>query len=98
MHKQTLAPGGVLLPELDGVFASRIHIAIHEVVNHFDLVANVEFAQRAFLQILRDRSHAIALLDREARNRKIRTVKSHQSDVGSVERGHKWELAAAGFG
>ncbi len=40
------------------------------------------------LQVVGDRGHRVALLDREARNRQIGAVQPHQGDVGSVQRGH----------
>ena len=97
MHQQALAVGRVLLRELRRIFASAIHVAIHEVVNDLDVILDVELAQRALPQVLRDGGDAVALLDGEARDRQIRAVQTDQRDVGAVKRGDERQLAPRGL-
>ena len=69
MYQQALPVRGVLLLEFRNLFAPAIHIAIDEVVNHLDLVPDIELAQGALSQILRNGGYSVALLNGEAGDR-----------------------------
>ena len=73
MHQDAFAVGSIFQPPLRLPGIANIDIAIHEVVDHLDVVLDVELPQRALAQILRDGSYAVALLDRETSNREDRS-------------------------
>ena len=85
------------MTKLRSLFASAIDVAIHKVINHLDIVSDVQLAQGTFLQILRYRSYSIALLDGKARDRKIRTVKADEGDVRAVQGRNERKPAPSGF-
>src|SRR5678815_6190200 len=74
MQEQALAIRGVFLLKFRSVFASAVHVAVDEVVDHLNVIANIELAQGALLQVLRDGGDSIALLDGETGNGKVGAV------------------------
>jgi len=89
VHQQPLVVGDILTPLFQPFRFAQILIAVHKVRDDLDVVLDVEHLKRAVAQILRDRGHAVALLDGKARNRKIRAVEADQRDVGPVQGGDK---------
>src|SRR4029077_1794688 len=85
VHQQGLVVGDVIAALFQSFRFAHVLVAIHEVRNHLDVLLDVENANGTVAQILRDCSHAIALFDGKARNRKIGAVEPDQSDVGAVE-------------
>src|SRR6185369_17913070 len=75
-----------------------VHVAVDEVVDHLNVIANIELAQGALPQVLRDGGDSIALLDGETGNGKVGAVEAHQRDVGAVQGGHEGQLAPARLG
>ena len=62
---------------------------VHEIVDHADFVSHAENLLRALANEFTDACNAVRLLDREFRNREIRTVHADQRDVGAVKRGNE---------
>src|SRR5580692_10046308 len=98
MYHEAFTVRGILEPALRSLGITNVDVAIHEVVDDFNMVLDVEFPQRTLAQILRDGSYAIALFDRETRDRQVRAIQPDQRDVGAVERGHKRQLLSSGLG
>jgi hypothetical protein len=83
-----------LLAALPGAGIALIEIAIHKIPDHLDGAANVELLQRAFAQIIRNRSHAITFFDGEARDRQIRGICADQGDVCAMQGGDERQAAS----
>ena len=66
--------------------AGPVEARVHEVRHDLDLALHPELADRDVLQVLRDRRHRVALLDRPAGDRQVRAVLADDRDVGAVER------------
>src|SRR5581483_8179376 len=45
---------------LGRILVATVNVAVHEVIDHFDVVADVELAQGAVAQIIRDGGDAVA--------------------------------------
>src|SRR5579862_9337815 len=94
MNENAFVVAGVFLALLMSSTTAAVAVAIHEVVNHFNVVLYIELAQSSFAQIFRDCGHAVALLYRETSDRQIRPIKADQRNVGAMERGDKWQPLA----
>ncbi len=86
MHQNGLAVRSPLGAQGRIGFAG-IKIAIHEIGNHFDGPLDVEFLERALLQIMRDGGDAVGLLDRKFGDGQKTPVVSDQRNVRAVQRG-----------
>ncbi len=85
MYQHTLTVGRVLRALLrKRRWVAAVHIGIDRVVNYFDAVLHVEHALRAVPQVIRNRGDAVALLDRVAGDRQVRSVKANQRDIRTV--------------
>jgi len=89
VHEQPLLVGDILAALFQPLRFPHVVIAVDEVGDDFDVVLDVEDVKRAVAQILRNRGYAVALLDGEARNRKVGAVEPDQRDVGAVQGGDK---------
>jgi len=85
MHQQPLVIRDVLATLFHPLRFAQVVVAVHEVRDDFNVVLDVENIKRAITQILRDRRHAIALLNRKTRNRKIRAVEADERNVSAVQ-------------
>jgi len=72
-----------------------VHIAVDEVMHHFDGASYAEVRFRDFLEIAGDAGDSIALLDGVAGNWQVGPVHSYQGDIGAVQRGYKRQMLAA---
>ena len=94
MSEQLLAVGGILQALLFGIGATAVDIAIHEVVDDFNVIANVELAHGAVAQVVRNCRYAVALLDGEAGDRQIGAVETDQCDVSPMQGSDERQFAA----
>src|SRR5689334_23597420 len=81
--RSTLFPYTTLFRSRLGI--ALVDIAIYKVVDHFNRVLDFKFLHRALLQVMRDRGHAVTLLNRITRHRQVRAVRSeeHTSELQS---------------
>jgi len=93
VHQQPLVVRHILTALFQPFRLAQILVAVHKVRDDLNVILDVENVKRAVAQVLRDRCHAVALLDGKARNWKIRAVESDQSDVGPVQGGDKRQVA-----
>ena len=96
MNQDALAGRGILQARLRGLGVAQIHIAVDEVVDHLDVILDVEFLQRLLAQIFGDGRYPVTFFNGIARDREIRAVETDQRDVGAVKRGYKGQLATSG--
>src|SRR6266850_7261431 len=59
-----------------------VGVAVHEIVNHANLVAHAELFYRFRAQVFADAGDAVGLLDGELGNREIGRVDAYERDVG----------------
>ncbi len=71
-----------------------VQVAVDEVVDDTNLVGHPEHRPRPLLQVAADSSHPVALLDRELHDGQVRPIRSHQRNVGPVQRGDKRQPSA----
>jgi hypothetical protein len=71
----------------DWIRFAAIKFAVHKIGDHFDGALDVEFLDRALLQIMRDRGDAVGLFDRKFGDWQETPVVSDQGNVGAVQRG-----------
>jgi hypothetical protein len=84
MDQQALVLARKLTPAFRRLRIAPVHVAIHEIVNHLDVTAELEFLERTLAQVLRDGGDAVALLDGEARDRKIGGSRRLVFDVADI--------------
>src|SRR5581483_9009346 len=62
-----------------------VQLAVDEVLNYADLVRYAENFDRLFSEIFADAGDAVRPLDRKSGDRKVRTVRAHERNIGSVQ-------------
>src|ERR1700751_3601357 len=72
---------------------ARIFIAVDKIGDDFDVILDIKNLESAAAQVLRNSSHAIALFNRKASNRKIRPVETNQGDISAMKRRKKRQVA-----
>ena len=63
VNQDALVSRGILQAPLRGLCVAQIHIAVDEVVDHLNMILDVEFLQRLLAQIFGDGRHSVAFLN-----------------------------------
>jgi len=71
MHQQPLVIGYIFKTLVHPFRFAEILVAVDEVGNDFNVLLDIENIKGAIAQILRDRGHAVALLNGKARYGKV---------------------------
>src|ERR1700722_2316234 len=98
MHQDAFSLWGIFQATLGGSRVATVKVAIHEVIDHFDVILYVKLAQSALSKIVRDCSYSVALLDGETGDGQIGAVETDQRNVGAVQRSDKGQALSAGLG
>src|SRR5262245_30145646 len=85
MNQKALAFRSVFRALRLQVLAPAIDITVDEVVDHFNVVLDVEFPHGSLAQVIRYCSNTVALLDGETRDRQIGTVLADKCDVRAMQ-------------
>ena len=70
---------------------------INEIRNHFDVTQNLKFIIRVILQTLRNRRHAIRLINRKSDYWLERGIAAYKSYICSVQGRNDWHVNAFVF-
>jgi len=97
VHEDGLAIGRPLRTK-GFVGLARVQIAVDEIGDDLDGAFDVELFEGLREEVVGDGGDAVALLDREARDRKVAAVAADQGDVRAVERGDEGKVTWSGHG